>query len=62
MSDKIYSVPGEWKSRAYVDDAKYQEMYARSLKDPNGFWAEEAKRLALVQDADQDQERLVRAR
>ena len=45
MSDKIYAVPGEWKSRAYVDDAKYWTMYERSLKDPNGFWAEEAKRL-----------------
>src|ERR1044072_4505878 len=45
MSDKMYSVPGEWKSRAYVDDAKYRSMYERSLKDPNGFWAEEAKRL-----------------
>jgi acetyl-CoA synthetase len=45
MSDKIYSVAGEWKSRAYVDDAKYRAMYERSLKDPNAFWAEEAKRL-----------------
>ena len=31
--------------RAYIDDAKYREMYARSIKDPNGFWAEQAKRL-----------------
>ena len=45
MSDKIYAVPPEWKKRAYVDDAKYKEMYARSLKDPNGFWAEQAKRI-----------------
>jgi len=45
MSDKTYPVPAEWKSRAYLDDAKYREMYARSLKDPNGFWADEAKRL-----------------
>jgi acetyl-CoA synthetase len=45
MSEKIYDVPAEWKSRAYVDDAKYQAMYTRSLHDPNGFWAEEAKRL-----------------
>ena len=45
MSEKIYEVPSEWKSRAYIDDAKYQEMYARSIKDPNGFWAEQAKRL-----------------
>jgi acetyl-CoA synthetase len=42
MSDKIYAVPAEWKSRAYVDEAKYKEMYARSVKDPEGFWAEEA--------------------
>jgi acetyl-CoA synthetase len=45
MSDKIYAVPPEWKKRAYIDDAKYKDMYARSLKDPNGFWAEQAKRI-----------------
>ena len=45
MSEKVYDVPPEWKKRAYVDADKYQEMYARSLKDPNGFWAEQAKRL-----------------
>src|SRR5215212_9571841 len=45
MSDKIYPVPAEWKSRAYVDETKYKDLYARSVKDPNGFWAEEAKRL-----------------
>jgi len=45
MSEKVYEVPPQWKTRAYIDAAKYQEMYARSIKDPNGFWAEEAKRL-----------------
>ena len=45
MSDKTYDVPGDWQKRAFVDDAKYQEMYARSLKDPDGFWGEQAKRL-----------------
>jgi hypothetical protein len=39
MSEKIYDVPAEWKQRALIDDAKYREMYASSLKDPNGFWA-----------------------
>jgi len=48
MSDKIYDVPAEWRQRAYVDDAKYQEMYARSIKDPNGFWAEQAKRIDWI--------------
>ena len=45
MSEKIYDVPAEWKKRAFADDAKYQEMYARSVKDPNGFWGEQAKRI-----------------
>ena len=45
MSEKIYEVPAEWKQRALVDDAKYRDMYARSIKDPDGFWAEEAKRI-----------------
>ncbi len=45
MSEKIYEVPAEWKARAFIDDAKYREMYARSLKDPNAFWAEQAKRI-----------------
>ena len=45
MSEKVYDVPAEWRQRAYIDDAKYHEMYARSIADPNGFWAEHAKRL-----------------
>ena len=40
MSDKIYDVPAEWSTRAFVDDAKYNEMYARSTADSDGFWAE----------------------
>ncbi len=48
MSEKIYEVPAEWKKRAWLDDAKYKEMYARSIKDPNGFWAEHAKRLDWI--------------
>ena len=37
-----------WKKRAFADDAKYQEMYARSVKDPNGFWGEQAKRIDWI--------------
>ncbi len=48
MSEKIYDVPAEWKKHAFADDAKYQEMYARSIKDPNGFWAEEAMRIDWI--------------
>ena len=45
MSDKVYDVPAEWKKRAYLDDAKYQEMYAASISDPDKFWGEQAKRI-----------------
>ncbi len=48
MSEKIYDVPAEWKKRAFADDAKYQEMYARSIKDPDGFWADEAMRIDWI--------------
>jgi acetyl-CoA synthetase len=48
MSDKIYDVPADWRKRAYVDEAKYKEMYARSVKDPNGFWGEQAKRINWI--------------
>ena len=51
MSEKIYDVPAEWKKRAWLDDAKYHEMYARSIKDPNAFWAEQAKRIHWYQGA-----------
>ena len=48
MSDKIYDVPAEWQKRAFAGDAKYKEMYDRSIKDPNGFWAEHAKRVDWI--------------
>ena len=45
MSDKAYDVPAEWAKRAWVDAAKYEEMYKRSVSDPEGFWAEHGKRI-----------------
>ena len=45
MSDKAYDVPAEWAKRAWVNAAKYEEMYKRSVSDPQGFWAEHGKRI-----------------
>ncbi len=45
MSEKIYDVPADWQKRAYADNAKYEEMYAASVKDPAAFWGEQAKRI-----------------
>ena len=35
--EKIYNVPSEVAKRAWIDDNKYKEMYARSVKDPAAF-------------------------
>ncbi|MBI3274760.1 MAG: AMP-binding protein, partial [Methylocystis sp.] len=48
MSEKIYAVPEAWKKEAFIDEATYRELYARSLKDPNGFWAEQGKRIEWI--------------
>lgn len=45
MSEKIYDVPAEWARKAYLDDAKYQELYAASIADPDAFWGEHGKRI-----------------
>ncbi len=45
MSEKIYAVTDEWARRAFVDDAKYQAMYAQSVAHPDAFWGEQGKRI-----------------
>src|SRR3989337_2092170 len=42
-SEKIYAIPAGVAQRSWIDDNKYKEMYERSVKDPDGFWAEQAK-------------------
>jgi acetyl-CoA synthetase len=48
MSDEVFPVPGEWKRRALVTRASYEEMYARSLADPAGFWREQANAIDWI--------------
>ncbi len=48
MADKTYAVPAEWAKRAYIDDAKYRDMYARSITKPDEFWGAEAKRVDWI--------------
>jgi len=45
MSDTVFSVPQEWKDRAYMTAAQYEAAYAESVRDPDGFWGKEAARL-----------------
>ena len=43
MFREKFPVPEEWAKRAWIDDAKYQQMYRRSIDDPEGFWDEQGK-------------------
>jgi acetyl-CoA synthetase len=45
---KTYDPPREIAESAHVDAAKYEEMYAASLADPEGFWAEQAGRVDWI--------------
>ena len=46
MSQDIYPVQPHIRERAHLQSmAEYEQMYRRSLDDPSGFWAEQAKRL-----------------
>jgi len=42
---ETYDVPDAIASRAWIDRAKYDEMYRKSIEDPEGFWAEHGKRI-----------------
>jgi len=48
MSQAIYPVPESWAKDALIDEARYADMYARSLAEPEAFWREEAKRIDWI--------------
>ena len=43
-----YPPSDDMKSKAHVDAAKYDEMYARSISDPEGFWGDVAERIDWI--------------
>ncbi|ARJ64972.1 acetate--CoA ligase [Magnetospirillum sp. ME-1] len=45
---EVYPVPAETAKNALIDDKKYNEWYERSVKDPDGFWAEHGKRIDWI--------------
>lgn len=42
-TDRCYPVPEERAAAAHITAEQYAEMYARSIDDPDGFWAEQAE-------------------
>jgi acetyl-CoA synthetase len=41
-------IPADFAARAHVDAAKYAEMYAASVADPEAFWAEQGRRIDWI--------------
>ncbi len=48
MSDPIFPPADEFANSAHISKAKYDEMYASSVSDPDKFWGEVGKRLDWI--------------
>jgi len=45
---KLYPPADDVVAHAHADRAKYDEMYAASVNDPDAFWAEQARRIDWI--------------
>ena len=45
---ETFQVPEDVAAHALIDRAKYEEMYKRSIDDPDGFWGEHGKRIDWI--------------
>ena len=43
QADPVYDVPAAVRGQTAIDDETYLRMYDRSVRDPEGFWAEQAE-------------------
>ncbi|MGR3460175.1 MAG: AMP-binding protein, partial [Roseovarius sp.] len=48
MSDQTYAPSADFAANAHIDAAKYQEMYAASVGDPEAFWREHGQRIDWI--------------
>ena len=46
--EKIYKVKSEWLKKALVSRKIYEKKYSHSLKDNEGFWRKEGKRITWI--------------
>ena len=44
----LRAIPADFAARAHVDAARYAEMYAASVADPEGFWGVQGRRLDWI--------------
>ena len=48
QENRTFPPSSEVVKRAYINAEQYQKMYDRSIKDPDGFWLEQAKTLEWI--------------
>ena len=44
----VFKVPPAWEKRAYANQSQYAKKYKLSIKDNDGFWAKEGKRINWI--------------
>ncbi|NNE51066.1 MAG: acetate--CoA ligase [Sulfitobacter sp.] len=54
--ERTYPPSDEMAANAHVDAARYEEMYAASINDPDTFWAEQGKRVDWIKPFTQVQD------
>ncbi len=45
---QLFPVRSEIAAKAHVSEARYRDMYEHAARDPDGFWAEQARRIAWM--------------
>ena len=44
----VFKVPKKWSKSAYIDKKQYEKKYRLSIKDNEGFWKKEGKRISWI--------------
>ena len=47
-NELIFKVPKKWANTGYVDKNQYEKKYKLSIKDNEGFWKKEGKRIDWI--------------
>ena len=47
-NELIFKVPAKWSNRAHIDKKGYEKKYKFSIKDNEGFWRNEGKRIDWI--------------
>ena len=46
--EPIFKVPKKWSNSAYVNKSEYEKKYKMSIRDNEGFWRKEGKRINWI--------------